>query len=65
MTKKVPKVVQKLDELDFNVEYFAMKWVMSLFSYDLHKETLYYLWDLLLTFDGILTMKIFIISIFE
>ena len=42
-----------------------MKWVMGLFAYDLPRQPLFDLWDIMLSFDALLTLKMFIISLFE
>lgn len=65
ISQSLPKLYKKLDDLDFNIEYFAMKWVMSMFAYDFNRETLFYLWDIFLTFDGLSAMKMFVLAIFE
>lgn len=49
--------------MDFNIEYFAMKWVLDLFSSDLNRNVLIYLWDLIINF-GIVALKWFIVSLF-
>lgn len=41
-----------------------MKWIMGLFSYDLHKDLLMKLWDLICLY-GLASLKWFIVSIFK
>lgn len=42
-----------------------MKWIMGLFAYDLPRQLLFDLWDIMLSFDALLALKMFIISLFE
>ena len=53
-----------LRKYDLNVDYFAMRWILGLFSYDLDSEILMKVWSMI-CLSGLKGLKWLIISIFE
>lgn len=62
--KNNEKVFEHFEKNDLTIEYFAMRWIMGLFSYDIERETLMYLWDLI-CFHSLKALKWFIVGILE
>lgn len=61
--QKCPNLFDKLEKSDLGVEYFAMKWLMNLFSTDVSRSLVIHIWDLILNF-GLPSLKWFTVSIF-
>lgn len=60
---RCPGLYKRLGQLDLDVGYFAMRWVMGLFSADLARGVVMQLWDLLISF-GLASLKWFTVSVF-
>lgn len=48
---EMPELYTHLEELEFELNYFVMKWIMGLFSEDLPKHLLLSFWDCLCQTD--------------
>jgi hypothetical protein len=60
----LPELYDHLANNDFDIEYFAMRWIMDLFSQDLDKKILLSFWDILCQTD-IKMLTYFVISILK
>lgn len=42
----MPDIAIKLREADFSADLYALRWLLTLFSYEIQRDSLYVLWDL-------------------